>query len=290
MQLKMLRPQAPLQFSGGSTEEEGDEPVAEYVIPFDRNPLSAPGERIIFGARYTDPNPDNYELHYTGEGGEFDSRGSGTTTKTYPGINQRNINFYIASDWDGESPVTVTLQLKQVSDATVVDTTTWNFSKKEYYPTTIEQSEGEEEFDNPAIYTYTVGPDRNEDGNDDYIGQTILERFGTRRSNVRLEDLGFLYVLRHGLNSDQDVTDHFFGTSSSNGTFTVSEGDQFHDRHGGMRGADTAFNELVEPKEIHVELPQKYEAEPGTTLGSFIVRRIRKEDGTRKIKKWRNDD
>jgi hypothetical protein len=34
-----------------------DAPVKKYIGPFDRTPLAAPGERIIFEGAFTDPSP-----------------------------------------------------------------------------------------------------------------------------------------------------------------------------------------------------------------------------------------
>lgn len=42
---------------------------------------------------------------------------------------------------------------------------------------------------------------------------------------------------------------------------------------------------LVAMKDIHVDLPQTYEAEPGKELGKYTIRRILKTDGLKKIKK-----
>jgi len=42
---------------------------------------------------------------------------------------------------------------------------------------------------------------------------------------------------------------------------------------------------LVKMKEIYVDLPQIYEAEPGKALGRYTIRRILKTDGSKKITK-----
>lgn len=54
-----------------STDEStSNVPVASYIIPFDRNPKSSPGEQIILGAVFTDPKPNDYQLVYTCSSGE----------------------------------------------------------------------------------------------------------------------------------------------------------------------------------------------------------------------------
>src|SRR4051812_19514192 len=97
-------------------------PVASYIIPFDRNPKSSPGEQVILGAVFTDPKPNDYQLVYTCAGGEFNAAGSGSTSQAFPGISKRNLNFYIDSKWDKKSAVTVKLELQKVADKSVVQT------------------------------------------------------------------------------------------------------------------------------------------------------------------------
>ena len=278
---------------GGSPEAahgkaSSDAPTETYVIPFDRNPLSAPGERIIFGATYTDPKPTDYQLVYTAVGGDFNSAGSGSKSVTYPGISQRNINFNIDAKWDKKTAVTVELELQKVSDKSVVKTENWTFGAKTTVPTTVTQQEAETEVALPGSYSYKCGPDLGKDGKDDYLHQTILEEFTTRTSNLKLADIKPDYAKTNGLTTDQQVTDHFFGTSSNNGTFTVSAGDMFYDQHsGGMPDKATFEAALVTMKEIYVDLPQTYSAEPGKPVGKYTVRRILKTDGTKKVKKWK---
>src|SRR5690348_6430117 len=50
-------------------------PTKKYLAPFDRNPHSAPGERIIFNAEYEHATPDDYQLVFSGTNGTFDSAG-----------------------------------------------------------------------------------------------------------------------------------------------------------------------------------------------------------------------
>lgn len=258
-------------------------PVAQYVIPFDRAPKSSPGEQIIFGATYTHATPKHFKLVYTSAGGHFDAQSSGTTTKTFNGLSARNVDWFVDSAWNGNTPVTMKLEV-QKTDGTVVATTNWTFSKKAYYPTMITQQEGEGERNNPAVYNYKVGPSRNT-GHDDYIGHTILEKFGTYRSNLTVADIKPQYAQANNLDSDAKVAAHFFPGSSNHGTFTISAGDKMADQHGGMAGGDEAKAQLVAPKQVEKILDQTYESEPGTALGRYTITRILKTDGSKKITK-----
>jgi hypothetical protein len=262
-------------------------PAATYIIPFDRNPKSSPGEQIIFGAVFTDPSPNDYQLVYTAAGGDFNGAGSGTKSLTIPGIVKNNLNFFIDSKWDKKSAVTVKMELQKVADKSVVQTENWTFSAKGTVPTTVTQQEAETERPLPSVYSYKVGPDLNNDGKDDYIGQTVLETFGPNTSNLTVADVKPAYAAANGLTSDQLVTNHFFGSDAgNNGTFTVSAGDMYYDQHGGGMPDQATFQAaLVAMKEIHVDLPQTYEAEPGKALGKYTVRRILKADGSKKLTK-----
>jgi hypothetical protein len=271
-------------------QRDADEaPVAKTLIPFDRTPLAAPGERIIFNDEFTHSSPSNYQLVYTGAGGTFDSA-KGSASKTVAGLDSGNVDFFVDAAWNGKDAVTVKLQVKKVADGSVAQTVNWTFAKKTYYPTTIKQEETEDERPLPSRYTYKVGPDRGKDGKDDYLHQTILEKFGQRTCNIAPDDLKPEWKKAHpGVGSAEAITAHFFGTSSSNGTFTVSAGDKIFDRHSGFRPTLAQLQAaLITMKEVYVDLPQTYEAEPGVTLGSYTVRRIMKTDGTKKLKKWKS--
>jgi len=276
-------PAGPQPTVPGAGVDTNSPPVEKYVIPFDRNPKSSPGEQIIFGATYEHSSPSSYQLVYTSAGGHFDSQGSGVTTKTFPGISQRNIYWFIDAQWDGKTAVTMKLEL-QKTDGTVVATTNWTFSKKATQPTTIDQQETEGERDNPAVYTYKIGPAQG--SGDAYIGYTILEKFaGPYTTNLKLTDIKPAYARSNGLSTDDDVAKHFFPGTGDNGTFTVSTGDRIADQHGGMSGADQANAQLVAPKQIEKILVQSYESEPGKPLGTYTITRLMKTDGSKKITK-----
>jgi hypothetical protein len=151
------------------------------------------------------------------------------------------------------------------------------------------QQEGEGERALPSRYSYKIGPDRNADGLDDYLHQTILETFGQPTCNIALNELKPAFRAAHPeITTLADITAHFFDGSGSNGTFTVSAGDLIFDQHGGgMPDLDVFTDALITMKEVFVDLPQTYEATPGVALGRYTVRRIIKTDGTKVLRKMR---
>ncbi len=134
------------------------------------------------------------------------------------------------------------------------------------------------------MYNYKVGPSRHS-GHDDYIGFTVLEKFGPYRSNLTVADIKPAYAQAHGLDSDAKIAAHFFPGSSNHGTFTISAGDKMADQHGGMAGGDEAKAQLVAPKQVEKVLDQTYESDPGTALGQYTITRILKTDGSKKVMK-----
>lgn len=279
---------------GGETPRPGpgapggvsDAPTAEYIIPFDRAPLSAPGERIICQAQFTGGTASEYEIVYTTTGGHFTSA-AGPTTVTIQGLRSGNVNFYVPTPWNGTDAVTIQMQLKKKSDATIVQTENWTFGKKAYYPTTMTQVEGDGEVALPGRYNYDIGPARTTGTAPFYQHQTILEWFDNWSiANILPADITPAYRTTHGLTSAAAITSHFLGTyAGSNGTFTVSVNDRIRDRHDGSPDVSNLVSNLVTPKDIEVALPQTYEAQPGTALGRYTVTRVRKTDGTWRVKK-----
>jgi hypothetical protein len=274
-----------LQGCGGSTPTVVP-PVRDTLIPFDFNPLSAPGERILFNDTYTHASPSEFELVYSANGGTFDTA-AGAATKTVPGLTSGNVSFFIGSAWDGTTPVNVTLSARHRTSGNVMLTDTWNFGKKVNLPTTITQQEAEGERALGSTYSYKVGPDRGADNVDDYLHQTILETFGQRTCNIAVADLKPEFRSAHPeITSPESVTAHFFGTSSNNGTFTVSAGDKIYDQHnGGMPDKSVFEAALTTMKEITVDLPQTYEIQTGVALGHYTIRRIMKMDGSKMMRK-----
>jgi hypothetical protein len=263
-----------------------DAPTATYVVPFDRNPLAAPGERIICVAEFTGGTDADYEIAYSTAGGHFSSA-AGPTTLTVQGLRSGNVNFFVPTPWNGTDAVTVTMQLKKKSDSSVVKTETWTYGKKTYYPTTMTQREGVGEVALPGIYNYDIGPARPTGTAPFYQHQTILERFDNWSvSNIAPADIAEAYRTAHGLTSAAAITTHFIGAyAGDNGTFTVNANDRVADQHGGQPNVDKLVANLVTPKVIEVALPQTYEAQPGTALANFMVTRVRKTDGTWMVKK-----
>jgi hypothetical protein len=263
-----------------------DAPTASYIVPFDRSPLAAPGERIICRAEFTSGTATDYEIVYTTTGGHF-TTATGPTTVTIQGLASGNVNFFVPTPWNGTDAVSITMQLKKKSDGSAVQTETWNFGKKAYYPTTMTQREGTGEVDLPGRYTYDIGPARPSGTAPFYEHQTILEWFDNWSiSNIAPDDIREAYRTTHGLTSPAAITTHFIGAyAGNNGTFTVNANDRVGDRHGGQPDVENLASNLTSPKDIEVALPQTYEAQPGTALARFMVTRVRKTEGSWKVKK-----
>ena len=264
-----------------------DAPAKTYIVPFDRHPLAAAGERVIFRGDFTDPSPADYQLEYSTTGGHFTSA-TGPTTRTIAGLTSGNVDFFVPTLWDGTSTVQVVLKVKKTSDNSVTQTETWNFGLKARYPTTMTQKEGTGEKNLPGVYTYDIGPVVIPYAPPYYQHQTILERFGNwSLANIVPADIAAAYRTAHALNSTANVSQHFLGNyAGNNGTFTVNANDQIADQHGGHPGLSNLVNNLATPKDIEVALPQTYEAKPGTALGNYTVTRVLKADGTTwKVKK-----
>jgi hypothetical protein len=263
-----------------------DAPTATYLVPFDRAPLAAPGERIICSAEFTGGANADYEIAYSTVGGHFTSS-AGPTTLTIQGLISGNVNFFVPTPWNGTDAVSVTMKLKKKSDGSVVQTETWSFGKKAYYPTTMTQRESAAERTMPGIYNYDIGPARPTGTAPFYQHQTILESFDNWSiSNIAPADIAEAYRNAHGLTSSAAITTHFIGAyAGSNGTFTVNGSDRIADQHGGQPNVDNLVTNLATPKDIEIALPQTYEAEPGTALGRYMITRVHKTDGSWKVKK-----
>jgi hypothetical protein len=276
--------------AAGAAQESGpvaDAPSASYIVPFDRHPVAAPGERIIFRGDFTDPSPGDYQLEYSTTGGHFNAA-DGATTVTIAGLTSGNVNFFVPRPWDGTTAVQVVLKVKKKSDNSVTQSETWDFALKARYPTTITQVEGTGETNLPGIYTYDIGPALATGHKPFYEHQTILERFSNwSLANIAPADIAPDYRKNHSLDSTAAITRHFLGDyAGNNGTFTVNADDRIGDQHGGHPDLSNLVSNLAAPKDIEVALPQTYEAKPGTALGNFTITRILKADGTTwKVKK-----
>lgn len=274
-------------FDDNESEFITDAPSASYIVPFDRHPLAAPGERIIFRGVFTDPSPGSYQLEFSTTGGHFSSA-TGPTTRTIAGLRSGNVDFFVPRPWNGTSTVQVVLRVRKISNNSITQTETWNFGLKSYYPTTMSQQEGTGERNLPAVYHYDIGPARATGTAPFYQHQTILERFGNWiLANIRPVDIVPAYRTSHSLNSAPAVSQHFLGNyAGNNGTFTVDSNDRIADQHGGHPNLSNLVSNLATPKDIEVALPQTYEARPGTALGNYTVTRVLKANGvTWKVKK-----
>ena len=271
-------------------EEKGavhNAPSATALIPFDHNPLAAPGERVIFNSELTDPSPGDFKLEYSTTGGHFDAA-NGATSKTVAGLSSGNVDFFVPTPWNGTSTVQVVLKVKKVSDNSVVRTETWNFALKAHLPTTIVQKEGTGEVNLPGVYSYDIGPALATGHKPFYEHQTILERFSAQTlGNIGPADIVPAYRTAHSLDTAAKVSQHFVDSGSGgNGTFTIDANDQIFDQHGGHPDLSNLVSHLAAPKDIEVVLPQTYETKPGTALGNFKITRVLKADGTTwKVKK-----
>jgi hypothetical protein len=149
------------------------------------------------------------------------------------------------------------------------------------------QQEGTGEVDLPGDYTYDIGPARPSGTRPFYQHQTILEGFDNWSiGNIAPADITEAYRNAHGLTSAAAITTHFIGAYPGlNGTFTVDADDQVGDRHNGHPNVENLAGNLTTPKDIEVALPQTYEAQPGTALARFMVTRVRKTNGSWKVKK-----
>src|SRR4051812_46046640 len=84
-------------------------PTEGTLIPFDRTPLSLPGEEVLFNDNFTHADPSLFQLVYTGTGGKFDSAG-GSASKTIAGLDSGNLPFFVDSAWNGTTTVAVKLE------------------------------------------------------------------------------------------------------------------------------------------------------------------------------------
>jgi hypothetical protein len=179
------------------------------------------------------------------------------------------------------------MKLRKRSDSTIAQTETWTYGKKVYCPTTMTQREGTGERTLPAVYNYDIGPALPSRTAPFYQHQTILEWFDTWTiPNIESNDIKEAYRTANGLTSKAAITSFVLGSyAGKNGTFTVDSSDVIADQHGGNPNVEALANNLVTPKDIEVALPQTYEAKPGTTLGKYMVTRVRKTNGSWKVKK-----
>jgi len=258
-----------------------DAPVKKYIGPFDRTPLAAPGERIIFEGAFTDPSPADYQVEFSTTGGAFNTP-AGPDTVTVAGLDSGNINFFVPLLWNGAGPMQVVLRVRKIADNSVVRTETWNIGLKTNLPTTMTQREATGERPLPSVYHYDIGPVQIPMQPPFYEHQTILEKFTNwRLANVAPADIAEPYRTQNGLTTADEVSRHFLADyAGSNGTFTVDHDDAIADRHNGHPDLRNLVANLATPKPVEVALPQTYEIKPGVPLGNYVITRILQADGT----------
>ena len=217
----------------GARARVADAPAGTYIVPFDRNPLAAPGERIIFAGEFSDPSPADYRLEYSTTGGHF-TTAAGPTARTIAGLISGNVNFFVPKPWNGRSTVQVVLKVRKISDNSVSQTETWNFGRKTRYPTRMTQQETTGERNLPASYVYDItGPALRGVTAPFYEHHTILEKFGKwKLANIVPADIANPYRTTNALTTAAAVSSHFLAAyAGDNGTFTVDGNDQIADQH-----------------------------------------------------------
>jgi hypothetical protein len=269
-------------------------PEEEFNLPNHPNPLSAPGERILFSSVFRGLRPTDFETIYTGVGGHFDALGSGPLEKKFPGHGAANLSFFIDSTWDGKTPVSVEMQIKRLSDGLAVRKKTWNFEIKPYFPTTISQVGDEDEkpigLGGNITYVYQVGPERDAQGNPrTYERQTILERFEGATCNIERSELKPEFQAAHPeLTTPEKIAAHFYNPTAFNATFTVDRSNAFADVNG-ENNVNQAWapvmNALMTKKDVYFDHTQVFEAKPGVPLGRYVIRRILRHNGAMAMKK-----
>jgi hypothetical protein len=257
----------------------------EQVIPWDKAPLAAAGEEIVFNEIFRHTFPlSTFTLVYNASGGGFDGV-PGLTMKTRPGLMSGNVRFRTDDGWTGTPPISVRVEV-QLSEGTVVHTESWVIGfKSGKVPTTITQEQGTGELPMGTAYRYQLGPDVGPPGHPDYLHQTILERFGPRTIDLKLADLKPDYVAANNL-TEAGLLGHFAGDTGNVSTFTVGPTDQILDGHsGGWPDPAKLAQALVTPRDVVVSVTQTYEARPNVRLGAFLMRRITKANGRQVISK-----
>jgi hypothetical protein len=272
-------------------------PTKLYQCPFDNDPQSSPGERIIFNGRYQFAPPAGvphyHEIEYTATAGASWDAPGGPTTKTFssgPGPNRidtGNENLHIDAAWTGAAPITVTMSVRERSTNHVIQTRLWTFTKRATPPTDITQTETDGERPLPSQYNYTLGPDLTP-GAPDYQHQTILESFTGWGTTLAETEFTPAWLSTNSVASTADINAKFFSGPVNNGTFTIDANDQILDGHNGWQAPlKTLWDGLKVKKDVPVETTQTYSA-GATTVGRYTLRHILKADGTtyvmRKIK------
>jgi hypothetical protein len=278
-------------------------PELEFNLPGKENPISAPGEKILFSSLYSSVKPSDFETSYTGVGGHFDQPGTGPLEKRFPdSTGAKNLPFFIDSNWDGTTPVTVHMQIRRLSDGAILITKDWTFSKKTYFPTGMHQFEGEgEESLQPREikkFLYTLTPETGPDGvHRSYQGLTILERFEPGTCNISVAELKPDFKAAHPeLKTPEQIAQFMFDFEAAfRGSFTVDlkaeTADAIEDQNGEnnfQQAVPRIQAALITMKQVNFDLPQVFEAQPGVPLGRYIIRWILKPNGAMAMRKFKS--
>jgi hypothetical protein len=86
--------------------QEGPHSAADldFNHPDTTEPISGPGEQVLFSSNYRGAKPLDFETVYRAAGGHFDAAGTGPTEKKFPGRGAKNLPFFIDASWDGKTP------------------------------------------------------------------------------------------------------------------------------------------------------------------------------------------
>lgn len=142
---------------------------------------------------------------------------------------------------------------------------------------------------------YIFGPDTN-GMHTNYKDVSVDELFGTQTSNLKTEWVSAANQAAHMGWGDADWVKFFFSSTGANVSFQIGGDDHISDVHGGrcfggFQGNVTDLSDAGKKATIYVDLPQTYEVPPGTTVGSYTIRRQRTGtntgDGTYQIRKWK---
>ncbi len=296
-------------------------PYATYEVPFDSTFLAYKEEILTFNSqnydrdkRVDDSCPPvvqlypasflDFETHWAISGEASFSATSSIKSKDLSGLYSGNVYVYVDDTFANGDTITVTMVLDDDgthspvtdNDGDTARSRTWTITWKTHCPTSLTcytpwhpWVSCTAEQDNPAYYGYLMQPDIPPTGRPDYDGVSVQEAFGDRTSNID-KDVHVTAAGRaaHPTWTNEQWRDYFFGTSSTNSTFTPDEYDMFWDSHGGMF-VYVEYLVIPPPTDLYVDLPQTYtcQSDNGTLNESHTIRRIRKA-GTDdlRVQKW----
>ncbi len=285
-----------------ATEFDPHTPINDKVsIPLVKVDIEAsPGEQMTFNligedkdrkrqkgtVAWTDINGSGpYEIKMVVSGNaEFDSSGSGVTTKTFNSLTTGNVHLFVKNSWTGTPKITVTATFEDKASppaspdfGTTKDpdkVVTWTVKKRGTCPLSMATFQGATNTFRPApaLYGYLMNPDIGSAGRPDYNNQTILETFLNVTANeFTLNDLTNAFKTANPLLNTPDKVATFLWDSGGNGTFVINGSDKIFDQHSGF-GTTAPFTAAGLVNGIGYTLPQTYTC-GSNTVGSYSIRR-----------------